>query len=346
MKIVHIALFIVLWYFLSSSIIFATKWELTDKFPFPLFVTFNSNLVTSLLAIVITRFPGRRQRPLSKESFYKFVLPIGACVAVEIGCSNVALKLLEVSFSTVLKGSAPIFVMFWAVILGAEVFSWRLMASLLMIAIGIGLATAGEGEFKVLGLVLMIVSVAMSGFRWALTHTLLQGAEEGRMTPLNAMLYTSPITGLFVLPFALGFEIKGIVGLLAELSSAEKWRIFAVLLAIGVFVAFLLLTEYTLVRATSSLTVSVAGIFKELVTIVGGIIIFHDNFDLLNIIGFVVCQIGILDYIILRYKASLGADVHAGEEYDHVGSENGNTVNGYALEVPLDGEGETLTTKG
>jgi len=82
------------------------------------------------------------------------------------------------------------------------------------------------------------------------------------------------------------------------------------------------------------------------VTIVGGIIIFHDNFDLLNIIGFVVCQIGILDYVVLRYKAGLAADVHAAEEYDHVNSENMDTRNGYALEIPMAGEDATMTTKG
>jgi preprotein translocase subunit YajC len=45
---------------------------------------------------------------------------------------------------------------------------------------------------------------------------------------------------------------------------------------------------------------AVASVFKEGTTIVGGAIWFHDRLSMINIFGFVVCQIGILWYMFSR----------------------------------------------
>eukprot|EP00188_Purpureofilum_apyrenoidigerum_P001685 Plantae.Rhodophyta-Purpureofilum_apyrenoidigerum.ctg19525.p1 GENE.Plantae.Rhodophyta-Purpureofilum_apyrenoidigerum.ctg19525~~Plantae.Rhodophyta-Purpureofilum_apyrenoidigerum.ctg19525.p1 ORF type:complete len:366 (+),score=48.56 Plantae.Rhodophyta-Purpureofilum_apyrenoidigerum.ctg19525:90-1100(+) len=295
-----IALLILAWYTLSASIIFMTK-RLLNSNKFPWILTFSSNVIVTLIAFCVTRFPAYRPEPLSKRMLTRLVLPIGACVAFEIGCSNMALGILEVSFATVLKGSAPLFVMFWAIILGLEIFTWRLLSSILMICTGIALATLGEPGFKTLGLILMLVSVAFSGLRWALTHSMLQGGEEARMSPLNAMLYTAPATCLFLFPIAAVLEGRTFVTFVFEESMLGRLRIGLVFGMIGAMVFVLLLLEYVLVRATSSLTVSVAAIFKELVTVIGGVIIFNEHLSVLNIAGFVLCQVGILDYTYMRY---------------------------------------------
>ena len=82
------------------------------------------------MAFVVTRLPQYRPMEMTRKMMYRLVLPIGACVAVEIGCSNSALEILDVSYSTVLKGSAPLFVMLWTILLSLEVFSWRLLVSI------------------------------------------------------------------------------------------------------------------------------------------------------------------------------------------------------------------------
>lgn len=174
--------------------------------------------------------------------------------------------------------------------------------SLVIIALGIALAAIGEGHtFLLSGFILQLLATALGGLRWAMTHVLLKGGRDHRMPPLTATLYTSPTTAACVLPFALAFEGKQVAGRMAGLVDNEIWIILGTMTLVGTLVFILLISEYWLVNRTSSLALSVAGVFKELLTIGGGIVYFGDQMSLLNSIGFFICQIGIGVYAWLRY---------------------------------------------
>ena len=66
-----------------------------------------------------------------------------------LGCSSIALKLLDVSFGTVIKGAAPVFVM-WGLAFGIEAFSLNLLLFLVAISSGVALAAFGEGSHLML----------------------------------------------------------------------------------------------------------------------------------------------------------------------------------------------------
>lgn len=293
------------WYCISSAIILTTKWLFTNHFSFPLTVTTFSNTLTTLWAFLLSRTPRFRAQPLSEKQFREYVLPIGIATALEIGCSNVALKILTVSFGTILKGGAPVFTMIWGLLLGIETFSVNLCMSLLTIASGIALASIGEGHtFVLTGFILQLMATALGGLRWAMTHVLLKGARDHRMSPITATLYTSPTTAVCVLPVALLLEGTSITAKISQLQQGEIWTIFGTMIMVGSLVFVLLISEYWLVNVTSSLALSVAGVFKELLTIGGGILMFSEHMTPLNIIGFIICQIGIGAYIWIRYDHS------------------------------------------
>lgn len=245
---------------------------------------------------------------------------------MEIGFSNIALGLLTVSFQTMLKGGAPVFTMLWGLVFGVEFFSWRLSASLLLISIGIGLATFGEGaDFVLIGFILQISATALGGFRWAITHVLLQGEESTRMPPLTATLYTSPAAALCLLPFAIFLEGRAVIEYFRDTDGKHALYLTSVLFLIATFVFLLLISEYWLVHETSSLALSVAGIFKELVTIGGGVVFYHDHISWLNLVGFLVCQGGIGVYLYLRCQPP------------HQRSDDADFETGYAMESLLNG---------
>lgn len=387
---------ILVWYAISSTIILSTKWLFSNHFPFPLTVTVYSNAVTFLWALLWSR-RWRAPRP-TRAQFIRFILPIGLTTGLEIGASNLALKILTVSFGTILKGGAPIFTFGWGFLFGIEVFSLPTFGCLVMIAIGIALASLGEGqEFELGGFCLQLFSTALGGLRWAMTHKLLQydnnydddgtrtasnnsdnsasnhseselsleeisanEVDDGTnnnedvhlqiasspqpttpircqtMTPLTAILYTSPMTALSVLPFALGMEgyyvwnedivaiddqdINGTsIDIPATTSnnitipnqSNETALILMVMTAIATLVFCLLMSEYWLVKATSSLALSVAGVVKELLTIGGGIFFFAEQIDWLNVAGFFTCQMGIMSYVCLRYERRKPGETYA-----------------------------------
>lgn len=302
------------WYCISSGIILTTKWLFTNHFSFPLTVTTFSNTLTTLWAFLASRPARYRPAPLTRKQFREYVLPIGIATALEIGCSNVALNILTVSFGTILKGGAPVFTMIWGLLLGVESFSVNLCLALFTIAFGIALASIGEGHtFALSGFILQLLAVALGGLRWAMTHVLLRGSPEHRMSPLTATLYTSPTTAACVLPVAIVLEGGRVLRSVAVLETGEFGIILGTMTLVGTLVFILLVSEYWLVRATSSLALSVAGVFKELITIAGGIILFSEHMSSLNIIGFIVCQVGIGAYIWIRYDPNEipGADSEA-----------------------------------
>ena len=120
------------------------------------------------------------------------------------------------------------------------------------------------------------------------------------MSPLTATLYTSPTTALCVMPFAIGFEARKIWED-PDFKGAEARVVCAILTGIATLVFTLIMSEYWLVNATSSLALSVAGVFKELLTIVSGLFFLGEHIDRLNVIGFCTCQAGILAYVFIRY---------------------------------------------
>ncbi|GAB0495549.1 hypothetical protein MMPV_006851 [Pyropia vietnamensis] len=291
-----------LYYSLSASVILILKWALSGSgaFPFPLTVLLVSNTITTGWAVAVTRHPRFRPAPLTRAQLKSYVIPIGLCTAMEIGFSNIALKLLTVSFGTILKGASPVFVMLWGLLFGVEVFTFPLFCSLVVISAGVGMAAAGEVDFALVGFLMQLSATALGGFRLALTHVLLHGSDTAPMPPLTATLYTAPATALFVLPFAAFFEGRHLVTYVATTEAAAVARIAGVLALVASFVFLLLISEYSLVRDTSSLALSVAAVFKELLTIGGAVLFFHDSLTTLNMAGFLLCHVGIGYYVYLR----------------------------------------------
>lgn len=313
---------LVTWYALSASIILVSKWVLSSggNFPFPLTITMVSNAVTGGWSFLVTRHPRYRAAALTRQQLTSYVLPMGLCTAAEIGASNVALQLLSVSYGTILKGTAPVFVMLWGLALGVERFSVPLLGCLLAISGGIALASAGEMDFVLAGLVLQLSATALGGFRWALTQVALKGRAAAAaaapspaaataaaaapaataMPPLTATLYTSPATAAAVAPFALLLEGRAVAAHLTANPLGAVAATAAVLGGIASAVFVLLLAEYTLVRDTSSLALAVAGVFKELLTIAGGVVLFGDHLSAAAAGGFCVAHVGIGAYLYLR----------------------------------------------
>lgn len=303
------------WYSISATVILTSKWVLSRPawgdgrklFPFPLLLTTSSNTVATIWAFAFARHRSFRPPPLTAKSLKSYVIPIGAVTALDLGCSNIALKLLDVSFGTIIKGAAPVFTMMWGLAFGIESFSFSVFVSLVAISSGVALAAFGEGaHFMVYGFLLQLFATALAGLRWALTQILLKG--ENRMPPVAVILYTSPATAICLAPVAVIREGSNALKHLRELPTNELYLLGLLLFAIGSLVFVLLMSEYWLVEFTSSLALSVCAVFKELLTIGGGVGLLHERLSLLNVLGFVICQGGIGCYVWFRSKNETNTD--------------------------------------
>jgi len=121
-------------------------------------------------------------------------------------------------------------------------------------------------------------------------------AEDGdhHQSPISMIVRVAPATAVFLAPMVLIFETQKLRDMHM---SADDWaETMACLGAVSILVFLLLVSEYCLVNLASSLSLSVLGILKELVTIILAVMILNDKLTTTNVIGFCVATLGIMAY--------------------------------------------------
>lgn len=195
------------------------------------------------------------------------------------------------------KSSSLAFVLLFAFVFRLETPTWRLVSIIAAMTIGVILMVFGEVEFKLGGFFLVISAAFFSGFRWGLTQILLL-RHPSTSNPFSSIFFLTPI--MFLILFALAIPVEGF-GPLAE-GFGNLSREFGVVLA-PLFllfpgcIAFLMTAaEFALLQRTSVVTLSIAGIFKEVLTISAASVIFHDTLTIINLIGLLITLAAIAAY--------------------------------------------------
>ncbi|KAL4985230.1 triose-phosphate transporter family-domain-containing protein [Aspergillus falconensis] len=308
---------ILLWYFFSLAISIYNKWMFSrdenDKevFPFPLFTTSLHMLVQFTLSSLILFFipslrpqptpspsPDTKPNPVLTQFFYLTrLVPCGAATSLDIGLGNMSLKFITLTFLTMCKSSALAFVLIFAFVFRLETPSVKLIAIIATMTIGVVMMVAGETAFNALGFVLIIASAFFSGFRWGLTQILLL-RHPATANPFSTLFFLTPVMFFSLLVIALAVEgPTEIITGLTTLADAHGFGSGILLLIFPGVLAFCMISsEFALLKRSSVVTLSICGIFKEVVTITAAGVIFHDKLTAVNVTGLVVTIGSIASY--------------------------------------------------
>lgn len=233
---------------------------------------------------------------------------------MDVNLSNASLVFISVTFATMCKSAAPIFLLLFAFAFRLEVPSFKLSGIILVISIGILLTVSKETEFEIWGFVLVMLAAVMSGFRWCMTQILLQKESYGLKNPLTLMSYVAPVMAVATALLSLALDPW------EEFRENEyfdsSWHItrsFLLMFFGGTLAFFMVLTEYILVSVTSAVTVTIAGVVKEAVTILVAVLYFHDAFTWLKGFGLFTIMVGVSLFNVYKYQK-----LHAGDNVaDH-----------------------------
>jgi solute carrier family 35, member C2 len=229
------------------------------------------------------------------------LLPCGTATSLDIGLGNTSLRFVTLTFLTMCKSSSLAFVLLFAFLFRLEQPSWKLCAIIATMTAGVVMMVAGETEFNAIGFVLVIASAFFSGFRWALTQILLL-RNPATSNPYATIFFLAPI--MFGTLFVLALFVEGpraiITGL--QILSNAKGVVSGILLLLfpGCLAFGLISSEFALLKRTSVVTLSICGIFKEVVTISAAGIVFHDPLTPINVSGLVVTIASIAVYNFLK----------------------------------------------
>ncbi|CZT00987.1 related to vanadate resistance protein Gog5p, member of the triose phosphate translocater family of membrane transporters [Rhynchosporium agropyri] len=328
-------LLICMWYVFSLSISIYNKWMFDPKhldFHFPLFTTcFHMIVQFTLSSLVLFFLPQFRPRydslsnpdntthvsdadaqkheedskkPLMTRMFYfTRIGPCGMATGLDVGLGNMSLKFITLTFYTMCKSSSLAFVLLFAFLFRLEVPSWRLVGIIFTMTLGVMMMVAGEVDFSVLGFILVISAAFFSGFRWGLTQILLL-RNPATSNPFSSIFYLAPI--MFFSLLIIAIPVEGFPAL------AEGFKILidkkgsilgpGLLLFPGAIAFCMTASEFALLQRTSVVTLSIAGIFKEVVTISAAGLVFHDPLTPINISGLFVTIGAIAAYNWIKIK--------------------------------------------
>lgn len=233
------------------------------------------------------------------------------------------------------KSSSLAFVLLFAFLFRLETPSVKLILIIATMTIGVVMMVAGETEFKALGFVLVISAAFSSGFRWALTQILLL-RNPATSNPFSSIFFLAPIMflalGIIAIPVeGLGALVEGLKILIAQKGAFEG---IGIVLFPGVLAFLMTSSEFALLKRTSVVTLSICGIFKEVVTITAAGIIFEDKLTPINIGGLLVTIASIVAYNYIKIT-KMRREARA-----EVGAQTGVSGEAEASEpmLPTDGE--------
>jgi solute carrier family 35 protein C2 len=219
------------------------------------------------------------------------------------------------------KSSALGFVLIFAFLFRLEQPSWRLVLIIAIMTLGVVMMVAGETAFHALGFILVMASACSSGFRWSLTQILLL-RNPATANPFSSIFFLAPV--MFISIFVLAVPVEGFGALQEGLARLFEQKGTALGVGILLFpgcLAFLMTSsEFALLKRTSVVTLSICGIFKEVVTITTANLVFEDPLTPINLTGLIVTigSIALYNYMKIkkmREEHLLKAHLDGQEEY-------------------------------
>ncbi|KFB50738.1 AGAP005537-PA-like protein [Anopheles sinensis] len=332
-RIIVTLVLIVCYFAMSIGLTFYQR-NLLQQFKLPLFVVLY-HLVIKLMLSALVRFVLRcvTKKPrilLDWRTSVRKILPTGLASGIDISFSNWGLELVKISLYTMTKSTTIVFILIFAILLKLEKKSWSLGAIVIMISGGLFMFTYKSTQFDALGFSFLLFASLSSGIRWTFAQLIMQKSKLGLHNPIDMIFHMQPWMILSVLPFTIGFEgqklVEGfyVVQTMAQSVVVDMW----LKISFGAFIAFAMeVSEFMVLTNTSSLTLSVAGIFKEICQLVLAVKLNDEHLSTVNVLGLVMCLGGICCHVVhkfLMYReessklATLAsADKGSGYQEDH-----------------------------
>ena len=276
-------------------------------FPCPLLMTSIHFGVQWIFSVLACRFwptalgTSRVTTGMSWREWAWISIPCGVVTSGDIGLSNLSVVTLSLTFYTMVKASAPIFVLAWAYLFGIERITWPLLVVVLVISIGEFLTVEGEVDFEVRGFVLCLTASMLSGARWTMVQMKIQRMDPPLKTPITTMRLLAP--SMFGSLFLVSLILERPWQRLGDDNAVYDVRALGLGMLGASFAIAMILCEFYLIMHASAIILMIGGVVKEMITIFIGVTLFHDNLNSINMMGCFVVFLGVVLYkIIFHYE--------------------------------------------
>ncbi|KAL1243929.1 hypothetical protein TSPI_10057 [Trichinella spiralis] len=299
----------ILYYPTSLALTFYQQWVIKQAFQFPLFIVLWHYFLKFFVAWFYRAIYAciyRKKRVLLQWSKYATAAGIaGVSASLDIGLSNWSFEYTSISLYTMGKSSTIIFILLAAVALSLEKCNASTVSVVCLIAVGVFFVNYKSTQFSWTGFFLIQGASMCGGLRWAASQKLLQKEILGLSNPFDMIYHVQPWMVVGILPLFFAFEARDLA-LISTTAYGSKpssvLRLSALVLIGGLLATLMEVFEYLLLLYTSSLTLSVCSVGKELVTLLLAYRYRNDRMSLVNTFGLAMCIFGTALHVTMRTK--------------------------------------------
>lgn len=302
----HVVIFYIFcWFMANGTTVLLNKYIFEAlQFRNPLSLTLIHMTTQSILAhLTVDYLRSVDKVRVDPHDYYTKLLVIAIVFCSNICLGNISLRFVPVSFMQTIKSLTPV----CTALLQYLVFRSRLRPPALMALIpitgGVALASCTELQFHLGGFIAALTACFLTGLKFVLSSQMLAGRYK--LDSINLLYYMAPPSVALLLPACLLLERGGVA---QWIYSPDRTILDFALLLISGFVSYILnVTLFIVLKATSSVTVTVAGNVKTVLVIGISILMFKNPVTPINLFGCMIAICGCCWYGLIKDKwATMG----------------------------------------
>ncbi|GAA5820288.1 hypothetical protein JCM11251_005558 [Rhodosporidiobolus azoricus] len=285
---------IVCWIATSSAVILQNKYILSDLgFRHPvalttihvLFQTIATRLLRSHTKLVDKAKELEATGVMNRDAFLRKIVPVGLLFSASLVLSNWVYLRLSVSFIQMIKAFTPVSVLLVSASFGLKELTKKIMLIVSVISFGVALASYGEIEFEIVGFSVQLLAIGIESCRLVLVQMLLQGFG---LDPISSLSYMAPVVLAANAIILLPVEGFGVFSDAIELVGIP-YLFFNACLTFS-----LNLSSVWLIGKASGLVLTLAGVLKDILLIVGSWLLLGSSITSIQILGYAIALGGLI----------------------------------------------------
>lgn len=289
----------VVWLAMSAAVTLTNKYILSNttfRYIFALALAHMLSAMVMCRGLFIVK-PNLKQGHIAAQEspnvFLRFCV-IAGLFAASLTSANAALSRLDIASVQMIKAVHPAVIYLLGISCRVERLALGMCACIVVICGGVMLAVEGAIMFQPMGVLLQLFALVADGVRFLYLQSTMQACTDA-LDPINVLARVAPIASAFLWTAGSICEFPGMRLGMSELNTIIPLVLISCLLAFG-----LNLSSYAYIQATSALTMSVSGIFRDLMLIGISVAYFGSNVTGRQCAGYATAIGGTLAYLKCR----------------------------------------------
>jgi drug/metabolite transporter (DMT)-like permease len=184
-----------------------------------------------------------------------------------------------------LKAFTPVAVLIFSFVSGLEKSSYTELIIVSIICFGVAVTSVGETFFSYTGFTFQILAIMAESTRLVLTNLLM---KQLKLDPLSSLYYIAPLSAIYIGMACFAFESNAL-----PYERIVQYDFIMILLINGLLAFSLNVAVVYLISNTSALTLTLAGIVKDILLVLLSVAIFGSPVTLLQYFGYTIALFGL-----------------------------------------------------